>query len=119
MVIIMGFPRVPYELRHIPRSIESGVQSSDTLAIYSRFLRRLVVEEVVPIGFEAATRILETYSSPRQREKYKDLIEDASEYAAYLRRNPRRKNSHYHRLQKRLVEFLEDMEKDSTQIFIK
>ena len=111
VVIIMGFPRVPPELMPIDRSRKSvPIVPSDPLYFYSRVIRRLI-DGKVPIGFEEATSTFEAYSTPSQKEKYRSLVDDAREHAAYLKRNKGLRMSSYQcKIQGRLREFLRNVE---------
>ena len=80
----MGFPRVPYHMRSFSRrSILADI--SDPSYLYSRYIRRLVEERIVPVGLETATRTFEAYSSDNLKTKYPTLVSDAREHAAYLK----------------------------------
>ena len=112
----MGFSRVPYELRPLPRRTRSSARDSDPLVFYARFLNRVVKEGKVPIGFETATRTFEIYCPPRQLEKYKGLTKNAREHAAYLKSRNHVSNERYimgsyqRRLRQRLENALVRME---------
>lgn len=109
----MGAPRIPYVLRPLYRREENTIRL-DSLSLYVRFLRKVVNEGVVPIGFETITRTFEAYSTPQQRKKYGAVIEDSREHAAYLRRKDRTiiGNMHQFRIRQRLLDFLEEIKDD-------
>jgi hypothetical protein len=89
-----------------------GKNRADPLTLYSRFLRRVAVEGIVPIGFETATMTFESYASETDKKKYCQVVQDAKEYAEHLRRNKGVIFSTRYSIRHQLRNALEDMRKD-------
>lgn len=118
--------RVPYEMRPRKRLRERPRKrgyhgGSPVTSLYSRFIKRIALDHVVPIGFETATRTFEAYSTSRQREEYRQVIIDAKDHAAYLERgydkSDRRNGtmtSRQDKIRKRLMDFLRDQGEDGS-----